>query len=287
MVVHLRSYNSYGNWEKKNSINEKQLIVVRMQIKNIRSEHQRGQNLGSVVYCQSFFIIEPKTYICLTKNVPNSLLWLTDNLHYRNMPMPLDLDKPFECTQLGEKKDSTKNDIVGFYPIREEFHKVLPDRILTGKITFFDHGIVFEDMRLGAFVMPYSSLEKIIFHGNTNSKNDWIEFVLNEEGRNLVPCGYIAESSFYLLVKHEFCNSTLLRLQKLREELELEQIRERNKRLREKGLDPLGSQNARQVAPQVQVEDEELKFDEDATEDQSTAAETATAAAQSEAASDI
>ena len=56
--------------------------------------------------------------------------------------------------------------------------------------------------------------------------------MLNEEGRNLVPCSYIAESSFYLLVKHEFCNATLLRLQKLREELELEQIRERNKRLR-------------------------------------------------------
>lgn len=65
--------------------------------------------------------------------------------------------------------------------------------------------------------------------------------MLNEEGRNLVPCSYIAESSFYLLVKHEFCNATLLRLQKLREDLELEQIRERNKRLREKGLDPLGS----------------------------------------------
>lgn len=90
------------------------------------------------------------------------------------MPLPLDLDKPIECTQLGEKKDSTKSEVVGFYPIREEFHKVLPDRILTGKITFFDHGITFEDMRLGAFVMPYSSLEKIIFHGNTNSKNDWI-----------------------------------------------------------------------------------------------------------------
>lgn len=75
MLVHIRSYNSYGSSEKRASLDDKKLIVVRMQIKNIRSEVQAGMNLGSVIYCQSFFIIEPQTAICLTKGVPNSLIW--------------------------------------------------------------------------------------------------------------------------------------------------------------------------------------------------------------------
>lgn len=39
MLVHIRSYNSYGSCEKKGSIDPKKLIVVRMQLKNIHSEH--------------------------------------------------------------------------------------------------------------------------------------------------------------------------------------------------------------------------------------------------------
>jgi len=98
MLVHVRSYNSYGSSERKAQLDDKKMIVVRMQLKDIRSEKVRGLNLGSVVYCQSFFIIEPRTAICLTKGVPNSLIWLTDNLHYRNMPLPLDFEKPTDCS---------------------------------------------------------------------------------------------------------------------------------------------------------------------------------------------
>jgi len=58
--------------------------------------------------------------------------------------------------------------------MRSEFQQTLPDRILTGKLTFFEKGIVFNDMRLGAFVLPYSAIERLTVHGNTNSKYDWI-----------------------------------------------------------------------------------------------------------------
>ena len=110
---------------------------------------------------------------------------------------------------------------MGFYPVREEFHQTLQDRILNGKLTFFERGMIFSDMRLGSFVLPYSAIERITTHGATNDRHDWMQFVLNEEGRNLVPLGHIAEPTFYLLVKHEFGNAMILKLQKLTDELEM------------------------------------------------------------------
>ena len=216
----MRSYNSFGSCEKKNKIDPKKLIVLRMQLKNIHSEHANGVNLGSVIFAQSFFIIEPKTSICLTKCVPNSLAWQTDNMHYRNTPLPLDLSQPINCAKLGEMQE-TSPEVMGFYPVKEEFHQTLQDRILNGKLTFFERGMIFSDMRLGSFVLPYSAIERITTHGATNDRHDWMQFVLNEEGRNLVPLGHVAEPTFYLLVKHDFSNATILKLQKLTDELEM------------------------------------------------------------------
>lgn len=88
LQVHVRSYNSFGSCEKKGQLDAKKLIVVRMQLKNIQSETVGGLNLGSVVYAQSYCIIESRTFICLTKCIPSSLVWQTDNMHYRNMPLP-------------------------------------------------------------------------------------------------------------------------------------------------------------------------------------------------------
>ena len=86
----------------------------------------------------------------------------------------------------------------------------------------FEHGIVFSDMRLGSFILPYYAIERITFHGNTRSSKDWMEVTVNEEGANLVPLGYVAERSFFLLVTHELTNQTILKVQKVREQLELE-----------------------------------------------------------------
>ena len=77
------------------------------------------------------------------------------------------------CAKLGEKQD-TSSETVGFYPVKTEFHQTLQDRILNGKLTFFEHGLVFDDMRLGAFVLPYSAIERVTIHGNTNDKKDWM-----------------------------------------------------------------------------------------------------------------
>ena len=159
--------------------------------------------------------------------MPNSLVWQTDNMHYRNTPLPLDLSQPVKCAKLGEMQESSP-EVTGFYPVREEFHQTLQDRILNGKLTFFERGMVFSDMRLDSFVLPYTAIERITIHGNTNDRHDWMQFVLNEEGRNFVPLGHVAEPTFYLLVTHEFGNNTIMKLQKLTDDLEMVQIKARN-----------------------------------------------------------
>ena len=148
-------------------------------------------------------------------------------MHYRNTPLPLDLDSPMTCAKLGARQ-TTSPEFVGFYPVRSEFHQTLQDRILTGKLTYFEHGLVFSDMRLGAFVLPYTAIERITVHGNTNSEKDWLQVSLNAEGQNLVPLGSVAEPSFYLMVPHEFSNDLILKLQRMTEEMEMVQIRDRN-----------------------------------------------------------
>jgi hypothetical protein len=165
--------------------------------------------------------------------VPNSLIWLTDNLHYRNMPLPLELDQPVNCVQLGAVQETT-DEVIGFYPIRPEFHDTLQDRILTGKLTFFEKGFVFADMRLGSFVLPYTAIEKLTFHGKTLTDKDWMQVTLNEEGANLVPCGYISEPTFYLMVSHSFTNKTIAKLMKITEDLEMDNVRARNFRIKQK-----------------------------------------------------
>lgn len=115
----------------------------------------------------------------------------------------------------------TSDEVVGFYPVQPEFHDTLQDRILTGKLTFFEKGIVFSDMRLGAFVLPYTAIEKFTFYAKTMTTKDWMEVTLNEEGKNLVPCGYLNESSFYLLVRHSFANETITKINKITDDLEM------------------------------------------------------------------
>ena len=80
-------------------------------------------------------------------------------MHYANMPIPIEADKPINCEQLGAHISTAKKELVGFYPVKSEFHQVLQDRILTGKLSFFENGIIFNDMRLGAFVLPYDAID--------------------------------------------------------------------------------------------------------------------------------
>ena len=44
---------------------------------------------------------------------------------------------------------------------------------------------------------------------------DWMEVALTDEGMNLIPASYIAESVFYLIVPHDFSTEKIHKLEKL------------------------------------------------------------------------
>ena len=98
-------------------------------------------------------------------------------------------------------------------PVKEQFADVHRDIVLTGKISFYVKGFIYTDSRLGAFVVPYTSIEKITFH--VTDERDWMEIALTEEGMNLIPANYIVESVFFLIVPHEFSTDKIHKLEKI------------------------------------------------------------------------
>ena len=96
-MVHLRQYDAFGNCGEYEEANPRRLVMLRLQVKDIMSEFQPDENLGSVLFAQSFFLIDPKTYINITKNVPNSQIWYTDNMHFAHVPRPILTEKYLVC----------------------------------------------------------------------------------------------------------------------------------------------------------------------------------------------
>lgn len=68
-----------------------------MQLKSIFSEFEPNVTLGSVVYAQSFLMIEATNFICITRHVPDFQSWYTNNRHFKNMPIPILTEKNLEC----------------------------------------------------------------------------------------------------------------------------------------------------------------------------------------------
>jgi hypothetical protein len=44
--------------------------------------------------------------------------------------------------------------------------------MLAGKIAFYEKGFIYTDARLGAFVVPFSSVRKVVFH--MSDAGDWM-----------------------------------------------------------------------------------------------------------------
>ena len=98
-------------------------------------------------------------------------------------------------------------------PVKQVFQGVHRDIVLCGKLSFYEKGFIFTDNRLGAFVVPYTSIERLTFH--VTDDRDWMEVALTEQGMDLIPASYIAESVFYLIVPHEFSTDKIHKLEKL------------------------------------------------------------------------
>jgi hypothetical protein len=208
----VKQYDSFGNANTLPKANARRLIMIRMQVKDIMSEFKDEENIGSVIYAQSFFLIDPKTYITVTKNVPNTQLWYTDNLHFAHVPTPILTEKYLICDQLGEREDHHEG-LIGLLPVKEGFKSMMRDIILTGKLSFYEKGFIYTDTRLGAFVVPYTCIDKLTFH--VADDRDWMEVSLTEEGLNLIPASYVCESVFYLIVPHDFSTVKSQKLEKL------------------------------------------------------------------------
>jgi hypothetical protein len=92
----LRQYDSFGKSENCDKVHPKKLVGIRMQVHGIMSEHGT-ECLGSVLYAQSFLMVEQANYLCVTKHVPNFLSWFTTHKHFMNMAVPILIEKGLEC----------------------------------------------------------------------------------------------------------------------------------------------------------------------------------------------
>ena len=129
-------------------------------------------------------------------------------------------------------------------------------------------------MRLGSFVLPYSSIAKLTFHTKTMTDKDWMQITLNEQGMNLVPCGYICGPTFYLMVSHNFTNQTIAKITKMTENLEMEQVRARNLRIKKmKEKQSLSAAAIAESTEESKTENDEQQFTAAETEANETATE--------------
>lgn len=152
------------------------------------SQHEEGGNLGSILYGQSFIIVDDskdsKIHINITENVPNMQSWFTTIAHHESLPIEINTTKNLDCKYLGDKLQSKKGDtfykdMIGLLPIREEYADVFDDFPLNGKLLFYQYGFIYVDIKLNAFVLPYDLVKELNFY-ISEKKEYWLEVVPQE-----------------------------------------------------------------------------------------------------------
>ena len=119
--------------------------------------------LGSVLYAQTYFLIDNETQINITTNVPNLQFWYTTNKHYEHLPLPIQTEKNLQSDKLGDKVNYY-TDLIGLLPIKEQFADYFGDVVLSGKWAFYEKGFIFLDHRLNAIVIGYDDIESFTFY---------------------------------------------------------------------------------------------------------------------------
>jgi hypothetical protein len=163
----LRLYDSFGrSSDQCERVHPKKQVAIRMQVRRIFSEHDHTDCLGSVLFANSFLLIDQANFICTTKQVPNFMSWHTTHRHFMNMPLPILTEKALECEQLGDKILKDHHPLVlGLQPVSDDFQHLCRDSlILIGKLQFYQKGFIFVDIRQGPYVVPYSDCVQIKFH---------------------------------------------------------------------------------------------------------------------------
>jgi len=127
-VVDIHHINTYGQSTVQNEkCNQDRLIMIRIQVKDVMSQVEKDNNLGSVLYAQSFIVIEAnQIHINLTKGVPNLQAWYTNNKHFENLPSEINTMKNLDNEHLGERLMANKEggvlyqNLHGLLPIKED-----------------------------------------------------------------------------------------------------------------------------------------------------------------------
>ncbi len=149
--------------------------------------------------------MDAKNFINLTGNVPVLQAWHTDFHHYANTRLPILTEKKLNCeAHFGERLvGDFYEDVFGFLPVQQQLLPLLKhDMLLYGKLMFYQRGFIYTDLRLGAFVVPYSQLQLITVH--FSETQDWIQFSMRE-GSDLLPAGLLCERNFYIHLPNAVC----------------------------------------------------------------------------------
>lgn len=103
------------------------MIVIRMQVSNILSEADEPVNIGSVLFAQTFLVVEESSvYINVTQNVPNLQSWFSSINHFESLPLEINTLKNLECEHLGERLRAQEggvlySDLHGLLPLKEQY----------------------------------------------------------------------------------------------------------------------------------------------------------------------
>ena len=181
-----------------------------------------------MVYANSFMIVddvkESQIYVNITENVPNLQFWFTSIAHNEHTPIEINIAKNLQCSHLGDRLlsktgDTFYKDIIGLMPVRPEYANVFGDVPLNGKMLFYEHGFIFMDNRLNAFVMPYSQVKNLNFY--VSREEIWLEVDPVEanqgdslEPTNLVPANLLCMPKMYLKVTKKFLDDKFKLLEK-------------------------------------------------------------------------
>ena len=198
-----------------------------MQLNNIKNQVTGEEDIGSIVYANSFMVVddvkESQVFINITENVPNLQFWFTNIAHHEHLPIEINISKKFDCSYLGDKLlsktgDTFYKDLIGLMPVKEEFADVFDDVPLNGKMLFYEYGFIFMDNRLNAIVMPYRQIEYLNFY--VNRAEMWMEVEPIEgtdnalESKNLMPGNQFCQPKFYIKITKKFFDDKFKFLQK-------------------------------------------------------------------------
>lgn len=175
-MVDVHQSDTYGQCRTNSErCSSDRMIMIRMQVRDVMSAAEDGVNLGSVLFAQSFIMIEDSSvYINVTKNVPNLQSWFSSVNHFESLPLEVNTLKNLECEHLGERLRAQSggvlySDLHGLLPIKEEFSDQFEDIVLNGKLVFYEKGMIFVDNRLHAIALPYDLVSEM----NVHVTNEW------------------------------------------------------------------------------------------------------------------